>query len=160
MSKKTPYIIFCAANFLWLMAFATFSLSATMPSFVALNFIAFYAILMIFYAIFGLQNEENSDLAKWFFVLCVIAVGLVFRVLSWQIFQTAQMQDFGRAHETYLFLQTYSPLADADSWADYHWLQLYYSRFPGWFPHFLVTRFVYGIFGASVRYMIALNYLL
>jgi 4-amino-4-deoxy-L-arabinose transferase-like glycosyltransferase len=81
-------------------------------------------------------------------------------MLARQIFQTAQMQDFGRAHEVYLHLAQFGAFQPAATYAELDWFQLYYARFPGWFPYFAVTRAVYNLFGASIRNMVALNYVL
>jgi 4-amino-4-deoxy-L-arabinose transferase-like glycosyltransferase len=87
-------------------------------------------------------------------------MGLAARVVVWQVFRTAQVQDFGRAHEVYMMIANYGSFEPAYTWADFSWYQLYYARFPAWFPFFVVTRLVYDVFGAYLRNMILLNYLL
>ncbi|MCL2577843.1 MAG: glycosyltransferase family 39 protein [Defluviitaleaceae bacterium] len=160
-SVPVPYFLFCVVNFIWLVAFSSFSLFRGVGASMlfASGFLGLYFLFMVLCAVFALQLEEKSEFQKWFYVVAVILIGLILRIIARQIFQTAQMQDFGRAHDVYLYLTQYGPL-QAGNWAELNWYQLYYSRFPGWFPHFAVTRLVYDIFGAHVRYMIFLNYIL
>lgn len=123
-------------------------------------FMGLFVLAFFIYAEFGLMAEEKRVLTQWIYVIIVIAIGLILRILARQIFRTEQIQDFGRAHDVYLYIAQYGPFSPAETWADFHWYQLYYARFPAWFPVFAITRLVYDIFGVGVRYIIALNYVL
>ncbi|MDR0273647.1 MAG: hypothetical protein LBI27_10070, partial [Clostridiales bacterium] len=149
------YALFFVLNALWLLVFSGFSLVGSVGAswLTASCFILLYALMMFLYAVFGARLEHNSELKQWFYVATVILIGLLIRIIIRQIFKTSQMQDFGRAHEAFLFLAQ-NP-GDTESY-----FQLYYSRFPGWFPFFMVTRAVYNIFGVGARYMILFNYVL
>ena len=149
------YILFCLINVIWLLVFASFSLFSSMGAswLFSSSFIALYILFIFLYAVFGAKLEDISELKKWLYIAVIILIGLLFRILVRQIFRTEQLQDFGRAHEAFLFLSN-------NSWPDNNYYQLYYSRFPAWFPFFMVTRFIYNIFGVGVRYMIVLNYIL
>lgn len=161
-SIPKPYILFCAVNFLWLLAFSSFSLLSGVGMSVLSSsvFLGIYFLFLLMYAVFASQSEEKSEMQKWAYVAAVVLIGLFARIISRQIFQTAQMQDFGRAHDVYLYLAAHGPFQPVYSWAEFNWYQLYYSRFPGWFPYFAVTRAVYNVFGANARYMVFLNYIL
>jgi len=157
------YIAFFAVNAVWLFGFSLFSFfSATQAGFaLAGGFILMFGALFFLYGAFGMRGfiATHSELTRWLYVSVVIIIGLVLRILAREIFRTEQVQDFGRAHEVYLMLQ-YSPFAPAETWAEHSWYQLYFARFPAWMPFFVITRAVYDIFGANVRNMIALNYVL
>ena len=159
---RISYAVFCFINVLWLVAFASFSfLNSFGASFmIASGFFWLYVLSIFLFAVFAVQNEDKTEFIKWFYVAVIVMIGLTLRIIARQIFQTAQMQDFGRAHDALLHLEAYGPLMPSYSWAELNWYQLYYSRFPGWFPFFAVTRAVYNVFGVGVRYMIFLNYIL
>lgn len=162
MVKNKHYIAFFALNALWLLVFSLFSLSSTWgnsPLF-AVSSVLMHFLFMLLYAAFGAQSESKSELQKHFFVAAIIVIGLILRVALRYVFLTEPQSDFRRAHDVYLFLMEYGPLLPVDSWADFNCYQLYYSRFPGWFPFFVVTRVVYALFGVGMHWMILLNYVL
>ncbi|MCL1877663.1 MAG: glycosyltransferase family 39 protein, partial [Defluviitaleaceae bacterium] len=156
-SLSKPHIIFFVANAAWLLIFSLFSLRTSLSASVlfTVNFLLLFGLCIFLFAKFAAKIEGESVLVQWAYVAAIILVGLVLRILARQIFRTDQVQDFARAHDAYMFLAHYGSYAP-----DMNFFQLYYSRFPGWFPHFLVTRTVYDIFGANVRNMIFVNYLL
>ncbi|MCL1844459.1 MAG: class I SAM-dependent methyltransferase [Defluviitaleaceae bacterium] len=156
-SVSKSHMIFFAANAAWLVFFSLFALWTSVGASVlfAVSFITLFVLCIFLFAKFAAEIENKSALEQWLYVAAIILIGLVLRIFAWQIFRTDQLQDFARAHDAYMYLARYGSLAP-----EMNFFQLYYSRFPGWFPHFLVTRTVYDIFGANVRNMIFVNYAL
>jgi len=162
MTREKLYIIFFSANALWLAVFALFSLRATVGTtpLMAAGLILLHGLIFCMYAAFSMQVENKKKYEQWLYIGIIIFIGLILRIALRQIYQPAQIQDFGRAHDALVFLYHYGPLQPVDDWTAHSYYALYYSRFPGWFPFFVVTRLVYRIFGFSVHFMIGINYLL
>ncbi|MCL2047814.1 MAG: glycosyltransferase family 39 protein [Defluviitaleaceae bacterium] len=141
MKPYNLYKLFFLLNALWLLLFSTFSLLSSRD----VGFTLLSLGVVFCFAFFGVNSQEKSEFKQRLYVAVIIIMGLILRVMAQRFFQPAQMQDFGRAH-----------LALVNGGGEE--FALYYSRFPAWFPFYALTRLVYGVFGASVRYMLFLNY--
>ena len=162
MAREKFYMLFFSANALWLGVFALFSLRATLSvaPLIATGLIVLHVLIFFMYGVFSLQMENKNKYEQWLYIGIIILIGFILRVALHQIYQPAQIQDFGRAHDALVFLREQGPLQPIEGWVGHSYYALYYSRFPGWFPFFVVTRVVYGIFGFSTSFMIGFNFIL
>nr|WP_122012275.1 glycosyltransferase family 39 protein [Maliibacterium massiliense] len=127
--------------------------------------------LMIFSAIFllcilimgyilmksNIMIDKNQVI---FFVLSVICIGLILRILAKVFLQTQPVSDFSTPHNFYVHYKRIGGYQEFPGWSNADSYQLYYARFPGWYPYMRLIFLIYDVFGINILYIQILNWLL
>lgn len=97
----------------------------------------------------------------WMILLCAVVVGgLLLRWGALCFFQTQPVSDFHTPFAFYRHYKAHGPYTELVSWDQRDHFQLYYSRFPAWFPYMRLIMLIYDLFGENLLWMHMFNMLL
>lgn len=97
----------------------------------------------------------------WMILLCaVVAGGILVRLGTLYFLQTQPVSDFETPFRFCQYYQTHGPYTESVPWSQRDFFQLYYTRFPAWFPYMRLIMLIYDLFGENLRWIQMLDMLL
>lgn len=106
-----------------------------------------------------LVKKQTNLISLYGILFFTIIVGISLRIFAIHFLQTECISDFLTPHNFYQHYQNHGAYVEG-AWSEKDFYQLYYSRFPAWYPYMKVVSFIYDIFGFNIQNIQTVNIIL
>ena len=127
-----------------------YSLTLTLL-YIGFGFLFYFAISKL-----DLKNNKIAYVALG----AVVTWAILLRWIAMHFLQTQPISDFNQPNLFYEYYKNHGPYTEKVDWSQRDTFQLYYSRFPAWFPYMRLVMLIYNITGLNFHAIQVLNMLL